>query len=188
MKSVNISLDKKMNSYNKLKTYILDTCAFLSGKPIDLQNAKIVTTTEIEKELKPGGRDYQNYQYLKEKGLILHKPNKESIKIIENASKKTGDFERLSKIDIEILALAYDFLKNEESSIILTDDYSIQNVAENLKLRYQSINQKGISKRFKWINRCRGCGKKFKDNISICPICGGEIKKIVSSNKDIKNY
>lgn len=174
-----------MNSNNKLKIFILDTSAFLSGKPLYFQNVKIFTISDIEKELKPGGRDHQNYQYLKEKGLILQKPSKESIKIIENISKKTGDFDRLSKIDIEILALAYDFLKKEESSIILSDDYSIQNVAEYLKLRYQTISQKGISKRFKWINRCRGCGKKFKDNISICPICGAETKKIVSKNNKI---
>ena len=53
-----------MNSNNKLRIFILDTSAFLSGKPLDFQNAKIVTVADIDKELKPGGRDFQNFQYL----------------------------------------------------------------------------------------------------------------------------
>jgi len=176
-----------MNASKSVTNIILDTSAILSGKPIDFPNAKIITTNTIDEEIKPGGRDYQNYQFLKEKGLILQKPSNKSIEIIEKASKKTGDNDRLSKIDKEILALAYDFFTNNRPHLILSDDYSIQNVAEFLNLKYESISQKGISKRFKWINRCRGCGKKFKDNISICPICGANTKKIVSNNKKIRN-
>ena len=175
-----------MNTNKSSTNIILDTSAILSGKPIDFTNDKIITTNRIDEEIKPGGRDYQNYQFLKQKGLILQKPSNNSLKIIEDTSKKTGDYNRLSKIDKEILALAYDFFKNNQPQLILSDDYSIQNVAEFLNLKYESISQKGISKRFKWINRCRGCGKKFKDNISICPICGANTKKIVSENKKIK--
>ncbi len=172
----------------KIKKYVLDTSAILSGKPIDLGDAKIVSTYRVSEELSPGGRDYQNFQYLKEKGLILLTPNKDSVDEVQKISKKTGDKSRLSKTDIEVLALALELKKqNNHEIIILTDDYSIQNVANTLNLKFEAINQFGITKRFKWDCRCRGCGKKFKDSIKICPICGTETRNIVSNKKVINN-
>jgi UPF0271 protein len=171
---------------NKKKIFILDTSAILSGKPLSFEDAQLVTTINIEQEIKPGGRDYQNYIYLREKCLILKESSKDSIKKVKETSKKTGDIDRLSLFDIEILAIALDENKQKDVEVvILTDDYSIQNVATYLEIRFQSINQNGITKKFKWINRCRGCGKKFKDNISICPICGSDTKKIVIKTKEI---
>ena len=169
------------------KTYILDTSAILSGKPINFDEADLVTTSKVADELKPGGRDYQNFQFLKEKGLKILIPDKESLEKLQSISDKTGDKQRLSEADIEILALALDLKKDESKEIIiLTDDYSIQNVANTLNIRFESINQSGITKRFKWVAICQGCRKKFKDNISICPICGANTKKGVSKKSDIR--
>ena len=93
----------------------------------------------------------------------------------------------LSEIDIEILALALEYKEeNKYNPIILTDDYSIQNMSNFLKIEYKNISQKGITKRFKWISRCQGCGKKFKEDIKICPICGSEIKKKVNRRENLE--
>jgi len=171
----------------KIKVFILDTSAILSGKPINLDNVKIVTTPGVSKELKPGGRDYRFYQFLIERGLSILSSSKESINKIKTTSDKTGDASRLSNTDVEILALALDISKDDEKEpIILTDDYSIQNVAHVLNIPFEAISQSGITKRFKWAARCRGCGKKFKENIKICPICGAETKTVISSKKVIK--
>ena len=173
---------------NKQKKYVLDTSAILSGKPINFGKSEIVTTSSVSNELSPGGQDYQNFQYLKEKGLIVKLPNKKAIIKIKEISLKTGDRYRLSNTDIEILALAFELNeKNNYDVIILTDDYSIQNVADALNLKFEAINQVGITKRFKWDYRCRGCGKIFKDRINICPICGTETRSVISNKKDIKN-
>jgi len=172
----------------KSRKYVLDTSAILSGKPINLGEVEIVTIPRVSDELTPGGRDYQNFQYLKEKGLIILTPHKKNIDEVKRISDKTGDQYRLSITDIEILALALE-LNNKDNYeiIILTDDYSIQNVANALNLKFQSISQNGITKRFKWDYRCRGCGKRFKDRIKICPICGTETRSIVSNKEAIKN-
>lgn len=171
----------------KIKIYILDTSAILSGKPINLDNTKMVTTPGISKELKSGGRDYRSFQFLLERGLSIQSPTRESTDKIKTISDKTGDTNRLSKTDIEILALALDISKDDEKEpIILTDDYSIQNVAHVLNISFEAISQSGITKRFKWACRCRGCGKKFKENIKICPICGAETKTVIFSKKVIK--
>ena len=181
-----------MDSNKKSKILIIDTSALLSGKQMIFNNDQIVTTTGVSNELKPGGKDYQNFQYLLEKGLKILTPSDSSLDKIKKVSTKSGDIARLSKTDIEILALALDLKnKNQKEIIILTDDYSIQNVANILNIVFQSISQQGIKKRFKWVYCCRGCGKKFEEHIKVCPICGTEIRYKISKktnlvNRDIK--
>jgi len=170
----------------KTQLFILDTSAILSGKLIDLEGATLITTLGVSNELSPGGRDYQLFQFLIEKGLAIQLPSKESINKIKTICQKTGDTNRLSNTDIEILALALDKNEDDTEVIILTDDYSIQNAANELNIRFETISQSGITKRFKWTCRCRGCGKKFKENISICPICGAVTKNIVSNKKKLR--
>ena len=168
----------------KLKTYILDTSAILAGKPLNLDN--LVTTPGVSKEFKPGGRDYRFFQFLIEKGLTIQTPSKKTIDKIKTMASKTGDLSRLSDTDFEILAVAYEIKKQKENVVILTDDYSIQNLAAYLDIKFENIKQNGITKKFKWITQCRGCGKKFKENINKCPICGSTTKNIVCHMEDIK--
>ena len=169
----------------KIQIIILDTSAILSGKPLHFENNKMITTVGVSNELKPGGKDYRNFEFLKNKGLNIESPKQKSRDTISKLSKETGDFDRLSKTDKEILALAYEYKMNDYDTIIVSDDYSIQNIANNLKIKCIGANQNGITKRFKWVFRCSGCGKKFKDNINICPICGAEIKKIILKKKSL---
>ena len=175
-----------MNSKKPNLIFILDTSAILSGKPVDLGDAEILTTSGVVSEIKPGGRDYRQFQFLIEKGLKVFAPTEESLDKIKKLAKQTGDLTRLSSTDIELLALALDCSKRNESATILTDDYSIQNVANTAKISYQSINQFGITKNFKWMVRCRGCGKYFKEHIKACPICGSETRLILSGKKKSK--
>jgi len=170
----------------KSEVYIFDTSAFLSGKPLNFENGKLVTTQGVLNELKPGGRDYRSFELFKERGLVVFEPNKASKQKILKIISKTGDLDRLSETDVEILSIAYEIKEEGKEPIILTDDYSIQNVAETLKIKYENINQFKITKKFKWICRCRGCGKRFKSDVKNCPICGTETKKIVSSEESIK--
>jgi len=161
----------------KKHVFIIDTSAILSGKPIQLGEAAMITAPAASEELKPGGRDYRTFQFLLEKGLTVTAPTKESIDIIQKVAEETGDVNRLSPADIEILALALDINKDkDDKAIILTDDYSIQNVASTLNIEYQSLSQRGIIKKYKWQYRCPGCKKQFEKSVKICPICGTETK------------
>jgi len=163
----------------KSKIYILDTSAILSGKNTIFTSGS-VTCTGVSEELQPGGKDYQYFQFLKEKGLKILSPQKKYLEKIKEYAKKTGDLGRLSEIDIELLALAIEIKnKGENDPILITDDYSIQNLANTLDIKFETISQNGITEKFKWINKCQGCGKKFKENINSCPICGSKTKKVV---------
>jgi len=175
-----------MNSQQKIKVYVLDTSAIFSGKPISLHNAPLITTPGVSNEITHGGKDYQTFQYLLERGLNINIPSKESINKIDKISIETGDKDRLSVADKEILALALDINKDvNKEAVIITDDYSIQNVAHILNIKFETISQRGITKKFKWIYRCSGCGKKFEENIKTCPICGASTKNIISHKESI---
>ena len=166
--------------------YVIDTSAILSGISLNLDEEVMITTNSISAELTPGGRDYRSFNFLIEKGLLIRDPSSKSIEFAISVSKKSGDFVRLSHADLEIIALSLDInSENDKESVILTDDYSIQNIANILKIKYENINQPKITKRFKWAYRCLGCRKKFRENIKICPICGASTKEIVSKDKKI---
>jgi UPF0271 protein len=157
----------------KTQVIIIDTSAILSGKPIHFPHAKIVTTPGVSDELTPGGRDYRTFELLREKGLEIHVPSQESLRVVKKTAQQTGDDRRLSAADVEIIALALDRTNEPEAeAILLTDDYSIQNVASYLHIRFEGFSQKGITKKFKWVSRCPGCGKHFSERTDICPICG----------------
>ena len=129
-----------MHIKTKSKIFILDTSAILSGKPINLDDATMVTTPSVSRELKPGGRDHQAFQFLMEKGLLIHSPSKESTREINNISLETGDIDRLSDADKELLALALDVKRDRKKQpVIITDDYSIQNMAHVLNIEFETM-------------------------------------------------
>jgi UPF0271 protein len=163
------------------RKFIVDTSAFLSGKPIILEG--MLTTPSVEQELTPGSLEHLAFQILKERGLEVKSPSKEAVERVIKTAEETGDKRRLSHADIEILALALD----TKEAIILTDDYSIQNVANSMKIGFQGLSQRGIIKKFKWHYRCPGCGKKFADLIKNCPICGTRITISVGHKESIGN-
>ena len=95
----------------------------------------------------------------------------ESLNKVREEARKTGDLGRLSDVDLSVLALALDM-----NGTILSDDYSIQNVAKSMGIPYRSVGTTGIGKKFKWNYRCIGCGKWYKERLDDCPICGSGMK------------
>jgi UPF0271 protein len=170
----------------KKQVFIIDTSAILSGKPIHINEAALLTTPGVSKEFSPGGRDFHIFELLKEIGLVVHSPSKEAINCVKKTAQETGDDRRLSSADIEVIALAVDINKNpDQEATILSDDYSIQNVASALQIKFLGFLQKGITKRFKWVSRCPGCGKQFNEIKKICPICGTSTKSSMLSKKNL---
>jgi len=170
----------------KKKFFIIDTSAILSGKPLSFPDATIITSPGVSDEFHPGGRDFQRFELLKETGLSIQIPTKDSLKMVKQTAQKTGDDRRLSLADIEIIALALDINKEEgQEATLLSDDYSVQNIASTLQINYQGLVQKGITKKFKWVSRCPGCGKQYNEIKKICPICGTETKNHLSQKKKL---
>ena len=61
--------------------------------------------------------------------------------------------------------------------MVVTDDYSIQNVLKIMGIPYRSVLTKGIEDVVGWVKICKGCKKKYpSDTVLIeCEICGSPI-------------
>jgi len=104
--------------------------------------------------------------------LIEASPSSESLEKIKEISKKTGDFAALSKVDIQVLALALEF----PNSIIYSDDNAIQNVSAFMNIEVISQHFKIKSKReYYW--KCGVCGTKFSTKVEACVECGSPVKR-----------
>lgn len=167
--------------------FLIDSSAIFSGKPLNFD--KMMTTSMISEEFQPGGRDYQRFIFLREKGMKILDPSIESVNQVRKMIERFGEQSRLSTADISILALAID-VKNDQKQIpiIVTDDYSIQNIADQIEISIQSMSQKGITKRFKWERRCRGCRRKVSDDVDVCPDCGSSLINVVKKKYTLKKH
>jgi UPF0271 protein len=107
--------------------------------------------------------------------LRTSEPTSATVKRVKGAAEKTGDSGRVSPTDIEVLALAIDM-----EAMLLTDDYSLQNLAAFLSIPYKAVGMKGIKKVFKWKYRCTGCRKVFDKQHQECPVCGSPLRSVRS--------
>jgi len=150
--------------------YVLDTSAILSGK---FFGNDVAIPPAVLKEIKKGGMAWRHLQYMKAIGLRIISPPSDVINLVKKFAFRTGDLPNLSDVDIHILALAFHL-----KATLLTDDYSIQNVAKEMNIEYKGIMENGIKEKFYWRYRCKSCGKYFDEYVEVCPICGGKIKRV----------
>ncbi|MDW8128581.1 MAG: NOB1 family endonuclease [Archaeoglobaceae archaeon] len=148
-----------------MRIYVLDSTAIFQKKAV---YENMVTVPEVVSEI----LDENSSLYLSVKGLKVEDASERSLKIVMETSKKTGDIYKLSNTDLKLLAKALDEKEKGNEVVLVTDDYSIQNVAMALGIEFEGVIQRGISKGFKWVRVCRGCGRKVDS--AICPICGCE--------------
>ena len=143
---------------------VLDTSAIIYLNDFRLFD-EIFTVSNVVDEVK----DKINTLKLSGLSLKIIDPSESSVKDIKEIAEKTGDLEKLSSTDIKVLALA-----KEKSLSIVSDDYSIQNVAEKIGLSYISLFNKKITNLIQWENYCENC-KKFYDGVNTCPKCGSHL-------------
>ncbi len=106
-------------------------------------------------------------------------PSSEALLEVKDASSLMGDSYLLSEADIQVLALALDLKKEGDDTTIVTDDYSIQNVADKIRLNYKPLITFGIRKRILWKRYCPACYKSYPQDYPhrICQVCGTPLKR-----------
>ncbi|MBI5001652.1 MAG: nucleic acid-binding protein [Euryarchaeota archaeon] len=148
---------------------VLDSTALRAGLSLPLSEG-LATTQSAMDEVRLGP-EARMLDYLVEAGLKLLQPSAESIPRVEKAARECGDLARLSRTDVELLALAL-----ETGATLLTDDYSMQNTANILGVRWQGMKQRGITEVRKWKAVCSGCRRRFDEPVAECPVCGSEVR------------
>jgi len=144
---------------------ILDTCAFLTQKH---PNGEFATVPGIKSEI-VNRQSRQYFENMLATHLKVMKAQKDSYDVVNKEAKETGDYDVLSKVDMDILALGY-----ECKGTIITDDFAIQNVALALEVKFLSCSGKVISEKRAWRYKCTACNHKEKVKLKNCSVCGNE--------------
>lgn len=159
--------------------FVIDTSALFHQISFTAENIQLVTTPIIEKEMyRKGLKD--SFELLKatEKLRILE-PSPQSLEKVKKAAAQLGDLQNLSDPDVQLIALALDLALQDYSVVVLTDDYSIQNVAKQLTLDFKPASTSGIREIIKWEIYCGACGHKEPklSQEEVCPVCGTALKR-----------
>jgi len=98
---------------------------------------------------------------------------------VKESSKAVGDVLYLSQVDLQVLALALELKSTSHDPLIVTDDYSIQNVANQIGIDFASLMTFGIRYRLHWILYCPACHRKYPSDYKFksCQVCGTELRR-----------
>lgn len=149
---------------------ILDATSFYAGIPFASQDISYTTPLVFE-EIKHIKKDQDAITMLTETNrLRIIEPEEKYVEMVVKKSQETGDYQRLSKEDVSIIALCLQI-----GGELVTDDFAISNVAKHMNLKVIPVMTKGADK-MNWIYFCSGCNSSFS-KISICPICGNKLRR-----------
>jgi UPF0271 protein len=171
---------KTQTNNQRKRVIVLDTSAFLAGfDPFSLSEEQ-VTVPKVEEEIRKNSMILVRFKTALENGKLKVKaPSEEFLNKVKASSTKVGDSFLLSETDKQLLALALELKATGYAPQIVTDDYSIQNVATQLGIEFLALATFGIKRLLEWIRYCPACHREYPANCSSkeCLVCGTELKR-----------
>ncbi|MFQ6094838.1 MAG: NOB1 family endonuclease [Candidatus Bathyarchaeia archaeon] len=162
------------------RAIILDASAFISGfDPFSVEDKQYSVPT-VGKELSEGSLPHLRFETAAEMGrLKVLEPDPVFMEKAKESSREAGDARFLSEADLQILALAAQLREGGFDPSIVTDDYSIQNVAEKMGLKFSPLATFGIRFYLRWLLYCPACYKKYPPDYRFkqCEVCGTTLKR-----------
>lgn len=162
------------------RVVILDTSAFLAGFDPFASEEEQVTVPKVEEEIKRNSMIKVRFMTAIESGkLKIKSPSENFAAKTKSSAIKVGDSFKLSGADMELLALALEYKESGCVPQIVTDDYSIQNVATQLGIEFYALGTFGIKRLLEWIRYCPACHREYPADCKTkeCQICGTELKR-----------
>ncbi len=160
--------------------FVLDTSAFLAGFDPFSSGAEQVTVPKVEEEILRNSMIKMRFETAIESGKVkIKKPTQEFSDSAKTSASKVGDSFKLSEADMQLLALALELKAEGYTPQIITDDYSIQNVATQMGIGFLALTTFGIRRLLEWIRYCPACHREYPANgkTNDCQICGTELKR-----------
>ncbi len=167
-----------MGSGDRRKSLVLDSTAFYAGIPftgIDVYH----TTSKVIKEVSHGQLRNAAIQSLLDGGRLIElDPTENVARQVKETARRSGDLRRVSDTDLSVVALALQLKEVNDGVTIISDDYSVENLASLFKINHAAVMTRGISRTVHWLVYCSGCGKAFGDRrIDVCDVCGTRVKR-----------
>ena len=162
------------------KVAVLDTSAFIAGfDPFSLEGEEF-TVPLVKEEIAESSMSEVRFETAVESGKLRVKvPREEFLDKVKASSILVGDKFFLSETDMQILALALQLKAEGCFPLIVTDDYSIQNVADQMGIEFASLLTFGIRRRLTWMRYCPACHKEYSadSKAKTCEVCGTKLKR-----------
>ena len=158
---------------------VLDTGALLAKyyRLVPSYVAEVYTSAKNVSEV----LDSENKQALEEAiALSLVKvvePEKQYIEKVKSLARSFGYLHKLSDADVNLVALALQLSESRnESVIVITDDYDIQNLLYLLGIPFKPLRTSGIKKPIIYKAWCPTCGYVPRNpGEDTCPLCNSKI-------------
>ena len=171
------------------KALILDASAFIAGfDPLSVAEEQY-SVPGVRRELVSNSLPWVRFKTAVEGGrLKVEAPTSRSLGIVKEASRTVGDARLLSDADLQVLALALELKDEGYDPHIVTDDYSIQNVADQLGIDFAPLMTFGIRFRLEWILYCPACHRKYPADYRFksCEVCGTELRRKPLKKKAVR--
>jgi len=162
------------------RVIVWDTSAFLAGfDPFSISEEQY-TVPMVKEEIMGSSMPWLRFKTAVEsRKLIVKSPGKTFLDKVKASANIIGNTFFLSETDLQILALALELKTRGYSPLITTDDYSIQNVANQMGMEFAPLATFGIRFRLEWIRYCPACRRKYPSdyNSKKCEVCGTELKR-----------
>jgi UPF0271 protein len=166
------------------KVYVLDASAIIGGFASKKYQSFI--TASVVSEIKDLKSKLLLESAIDNSSIKIMEPESIDIKNVSKVVRESGDILRLSKVDMNLIALAFKLKRESSKPMVVTDDYSMQNVLKIVGIPYRSVLTEGIKEIYGWIKVCKGCKKKYPSEYLFdeCEICGTRIiKKRLKMNR-----
>ena len=159
---------------------VLDTSAFLAGfDPFSVSEDQ-VTVPQVEEEIRINSITWVRFKTAVENGKLKVKaPSEDFWNKVKASANRVGDSFFLSETDLQILALALELKAEGCTPQIVTDDYSIQNVATQIGIEFVSLATFGIRRLLEWVRYCPACHREYPADYDFtkCAVCGTALKR-----------
>jgi UPF0271 protein len=162
------------------KIVVLDTSAFVAGFDPFSINEEQYTVPMVREEIRENSIAWIRFKTAVDNGKIkVVTPDTAFLDRVKTSAAAVGDTVFLSEADVQVLALALGLKTEGYSTLVVTDDYSMQNVANQMNVQFTSLATFGIRFRLQWVRYCPACHKKYPPDhkFKTCQICGTELKR-----------
>ena len=160
---------------------ILDSSAFIHGFPIFQYDEECFTSPQVLDELTGITAKTLAEAALAAGKLKVLPPPQSFIDEASSKAKQLGDHLALSLTDLSVLGLAMyiNAIFKEREVVLVSDDYSLQNVASKMGFTVISVRTRGITKIVEWVYYCPSCKTRYPipPQDLKCELCGAKLKR-----------
>uniref|UniRef100_A0A7C4BDZ3 Endoribonuclease Nob1 n=1 Tax=Ignisphaera aggregans TaxID=334771 RepID=A0A7C4BDZ3_9CREN len=134
-------------SPHKKKALVLDTAAFLAALQLLMYGIELYTPRSVVEEVKDF-ESVQRFQLSESIGRVkIEDPKHSFVSKAVEVARRHGVLERLSKTDLDVLALALQLSYQGYDVVVLTDDYVLQKILIELGLGFRPVKTRGVEKK-----------------------------------------